>query len=83
MVVTRLTMTQRIAFGLAASAILVALTILVETGMAAILGGLLAVIWIPILASQGLTLQIRWALTALFAGTLVAGVIVLLVWELS
>lgn len=79
------TPTGRIAFGLVASAVLVALTLLVEPGMVAILPALLVPIWLPLLGAERLNTpgarRFRWAITALFAGTFVLGLFLFFIWQ--
>ena len=75
------TPTGRAAYGVAASAALVALTLLVYPGMVPILPALLAAIWLPLAGvtrtSSTRTRMTRWSLGALLAGACVLGVIVL------
>ena len=76
--------TGRIMYGLVASAVLIALTLLVDTDLLPILPALLVAIWIPILRVDQLRARAvgktRWAISGLLFGTFALAIAIFLVF---
>ncbi len=78
------TPTGRIMVGLVASAVLIALTLLVDTDMLPILPALLVAIWFPLLRVDELRARAvgktRWAISGLLVGTAALVIAIFLVF---
>ena len=78
------TPTGRIVLGLIVSAVLIALTLLVDTDMLPILPALLVAIWIPLLDVDRLRRRAvgktRWAISALLVGTFALAIAIFLLF---